>query len=69
MSSSKSAKWSFVKDYVVQVGKLILAHVTKGDYPYWDKMYIWSAIGAIDANSQFLFGRYVFTILLITTSF
>jgi ethanolaminephosphotransferase len=40
-----------------QVGRMILAHVTKSSFPFWEWMWIWSTIGTVDANSQFLFGR------------
>ncbi|KAF8491996.1 Choline/ethanolaminephosphotransferase [Russula emetica] len=39
------------------VGRMIIAHVTGQPLPVWDPMYIWSIIGAIDANMPFLFGR------------
>jgi len=38
-----------------QVGRMILAHVTKGDLPMWDWVWIWSVLGALDANLP-LFG-------------
>lgn len=40
-----------------QVGRMILAHVTKTDFPYWDSLWIWSFIGAVDANLPRLIGR------------
>ncbi len=40
-----------------QVGRMILAHVTSTPFPVWDWMWIWSIIGAIDANLPRLFGR------------
>ncbi|KDQ15750.1 hypothetical protein BOTBODRAFT_31637 [Botryobasidium botryosum FD-172 SS1] len=40
-----------------QVGRMILAHLTKTPFPMWDSMWILSLIGTLDANSQFLFGR------------
>jgi len=40
-----------------QVGKMILAHVTKSDMPVWEWMWVLSAVGSVDANSQRLFGR------------
>jgi ethanolaminephosphotransferase len=43
-----------------QVSQLILAHVTKSPFPYWNGMMVYSLFGMIDANSQYLFGRYVF---------
>ncbi|KAI0253196.1 Choline/ethanolaminephosphotransferase [Lactifluus subvellereus] len=39
------------------VGRMIIAHVTKQPFPVWDSMYIWSIVGAIDANMPILFGR------------
>ena len=39
------------------VGQMIIAHVTSQPFPVWDSMYIWSIIGAIDANLPFLLGR------------
>jgi ethanolaminephosphotransferase len=39
------------------VGRMIIAHVTSQPFPVWDPMYIWSIIGAIDANMPFLFDR------------
>jgi ethanolaminephosphotransferase len=39
------------------VGRMIIAHVTSQPLPVWDPMYIWSIIGAIDANMPALFGR------------
>ncbi|KAF9474979.1 choline ethanolaminephosphotransferase [Pholiota conissans] len=32
------------------VGRMILAHVTKGPFPMWDWVWIWSVAGALDAN-------------------
>ncbi|KAK4686321.1 hypothetical protein P7C73_g3815, partial [Tremellales sp. Uapishka_1] len=40
-----------------QVSQLILAHVTKSPFPYWNGMMLFSLFGAIDANSMWLFGR------------
>ena len=42
-----------------QVGRMILAHVTKQPFPWFDAMWIWSLVGAIDANLLRLIGRYV----------
>ena len=42
-----------------QVSRIILAHVTKQPFPYWDSMWIWSIVGAIDANLPTLINRYV----------
>jgi ethanolaminephosphotransferase len=33
-----------------QVSHLILAHITKSSFPYWNGMIIWTLMGAIDAN-------------------
>lgn len=40
-----------------QVGKMILAHVTKSRFPVWDWMWVWLTIGALDWNARTLFGR------------
>ena len=42
-----------------QVGRMILAHVTLGSeaFPCWDWMWMWNAVGALDANLPRLFGR------------
>ncbi|KAF8185705.1 cholinephosphotransferase [Pholiota molesta] len=32
------------------VGRMILAHVTKGPFPMWDWVWLWSVAGALDAN-------------------
>ena len=42
-----------------QVGRVILAHVTNGPFPYWDWMWLWSIVGAVDANLPHIFDRYV----------
>lgn len=42
-----------------QVSQLILAHVTKSPFPYWNGMMVYSLFGAIDANAQYLFNRLV----------
>lgn len=39
------------------VGRMILAHITSQNFPLWDPMYIWTIVGAIDANMPILFGR------------
>lgn len=39
-----------------QVSRMILAHVTKQPFPWWDSMWLWSVIGAFDANLPRLFG-------------
>ncbi|EIM83608.1 Choline/ethanolaminephosphotransferase [Stereum hirsutum FP-91666 SS1] len=40
-----------------QVGRMILAHVTSQPFPWWDSMWIWSIVGALDANMPRLIGR------------
>ncbi|EIW87360.1 choline ethanolaminephosphotransferase [Coniophora puteana RWD-64-598 SS2] len=40
-----------------QVGKIILGHVTKGAFPVWDVMWVWSAVGVVDAHLPTLLGR------------
>ncbi len=40
-----------------QVSQLILAHVTKAPFPFWNGMMVYSLFGAIDANSGWLLGR------------
>ncbi|KAI0783172.1 Choline/ethanolaminephosphotransferase [Abortiporus biennis] len=40
-----------------QVGRMILAHVTKQPFPYWDAMWVWSIVGALDANMPLLLNR------------
>ena len=40
-----------------QVGRMILAHVTGQPFPWWDSMWVWSIIGAVDANLPWLIGR------------
>ncbi|KAF7971030.1 hypothetical protein HWV62_22229 [Athelia sp. TMB] len=47
--------WGF--QFAHQVGKMILAHVTSTSFPWWDPMWLWSAVGAIDANLPRLIGR------------
>ena len=42
-----------------QVSRMILAHVTKQPFPWWDAMWVWSVVGAVDANLPVLLGRYV----------
>jgi len=37
------------------VGRMILAHVTKEKFPVWDWVWVWSLVGAVDANLP-LFG-------------
>ncbi|KAJ7207492.1 Choline/ethanolaminephosphotransferase [Mycena pura] len=40
-----------------QVGRMILAHVTRAPFPWWDWMWVWSLAGAVDANLPLLAGR------------
>ncbi|OSX66842.1 hypothetical protein POSPLADRAFT_1175530 [Postia placenta MAD-698-R-SB12] len=40
-----------------QVSRMILAHVTKQPFPWWDAMWVWSIVGAIDANLPHLLDR------------
>ncbi|KAI0053462.1 Choline/ethanolaminephosphotransferase [Auriscalpium vulgare] len=40
-----------------QVGRMILAHVTGQAFPWWDAMWVWSILGAVDANLPYLIGR------------
>ncbi|KAJ6606799.1 Choline/ethanolaminephosphotransferase [Mycena sp. CBHHK59/15] len=40
-----------------QVGRMILAHVTRASFPWWDWMWVWSLLGAVDANLPMLLGR------------
>ncbi|VDB84302.1 unnamed protein product [Peniophora sp. CBMAI 1063] len=40
-----------------QVGRMILAHVTKQVFPWTDITWLWAAIGAIDANLPKLIGH------------
>ena len=39
-----------------QVGRMILAHVTGSRFPYWNWLWVWFAIGALDANAPKMFG-------------
>ena len=39
-----------------QVGRVILAHVTGSQFPYWNWLWVWFAVGAIDANAPRIFG-------------
>lgn len=45
-----------------QVGRMILAHVTKQPFPGGDALWLLSVVGAIDANMPRLFNRYVFRV-------
>ncbi|GJE98858.1 choline/ethanolaminephosphotransferase [Phanerochaete sordida] len=40
-----------------QVGRMILAHVTKQPFPWGDAMWVWSLLGAVDANLPLLLNR------------
>ena len=40
-----------------QVGRMILAHLTKQPFPPGDALWLMSVLGAIDANMPLLFGR------------
>ncbi|KAL5494611.1 hypothetical protein ACEPAI_72 [Sanghuangporus weigelae] len=59
-----------------QVGRMILAHLTKRkDMPFWEWLWIWTALMGLDANAQWVFGRppilhrtYTSTTLLILIS-
>lgn len=42
-----------------QVGRMILAHLTKQPFPIFDSLFLWSAVGAIDANLPLLLNRCV----------
>lgn len=46
--------WGMAAAY--QVSQLILAHVTKSPFPYWNGMMVYSLLSCIDANAQWLFG-------------
>lgn len=39
-----------------QVSRVILAHVTRQPFPWWDAMWVWSIVGAVDANLPRLIG-------------
>lgn len=41
------------------VGRMILAHVTSEPFPWFDVMWLWSFVGAVDANLPRLIGRLV----------
>lgn len=43
------------------VGRMILAHLTKGPFPMWDWVWIWSVAGALDANLP-LIGMFVLSL-------
>ena len=40
-----------------QVGRIILAHVTKTEFPLLDSAWVWSVIGALDVNLPRILGR------------
>lgn len=39
------------------VGRMILSHVTNTPFPWWNPMWIWSAIGVLDAHLPHLLHR------------
>lgn len=43
--------------FAYEVGLLITAHVSKGPFPYYNVLMIWSLVGAIDANAPRFFNR------------
>ena len=43
-------------EFAHQVGRMITAHVTKTSFPYWDSMWVWIVIGAVDGHAGTLFG-------------
>ncbi|WVQ83756.1 hypothetical protein IAT38_005900 [Cryptococcus sp. DSM 104549] len=47
--------WGMAFSY--QVSQLILAHVTKSPFPYWNGMMVFSLFGALDANATWISGR------------
>jgi len=47
--------WGF--QFAHQVGRMILAHVTNTPFPWWDAMWLWTIVGALDANLPRLIGR------------
>ncbi len=36
--------------FAYNVGVLIVSHVTKAPFPYWNAALVWSVLGALDAN-------------------
>lgn len=40
-----------------QVGRMILAHVTKQSFPWGDAVWLWNVLGALDASLPVLLGR------------
>ncbi|KAG8933449.1 hypothetical protein FRC03_012313 [Tulasnella sp. 419] len=47
--------WAF--GFAHMVGKMILAHLSKGRFPYWDWRWAWTLMAAVDANAHYLFNR------------
>jgi len=43
--------------FAYQVGRMILAHVTKQPFPLWNGMMAWTAVGMLDANLGRFLGR------------
>ncbi|KAI6012769.1 hypothetical protein F5J12DRAFT_718080 [Pisolithus orientalis] len=41
-----------------QVGKMILSHVTSSPFPVWNPLWIWNAIGVLDAHLPHLLDRF-----------
>lgn len=50
--------WAF--QFAHTVGRIILAHITKSEFPVWDNMWLWSIIGAVDSHLPQLIGRYAY---------
>lgn len=42
-----------------QVGRMITAHVTKTPFPYWDPIWPWILLCALDGHAETIFGRFV----------
>jgi len=40
-----------------QVGRMILAHITSTPLPWWNWLWVFSLVGALDANAPQFFGR------------
>ena len=41
-----------------QVGRMILAHLTqRRDMPFWEWLWVWTALMGLDANAERVFGR------------
>jgi len=47
--------WGF--QFAHQVGRMILAHVTSTPFPWWDPIWLWTLVGALDGNLPRLMGR------------